>query len=203
MEQHALWAKYHLHGDFPDEIVGAALKGGMVWGNMFHTYCRDFYAPRRHDADGGRGAMLELFRRAASIEDPMEVARQIHAGVLCRVRAVFQVLCRGELYGPELPQIRASGSREAEAEKEAESEAGLTLEENNESSGGGGGEEEEEGLVLEENDAEEKSGDEEEEGLLLEENAVAEGGCRAAAEVRDPVDDAEEEELLLEDNSYM
>ena len=28
-DPHALWAKYHLHGDFPDAIVGANAKGGM------------------------------------------------------------------------------------------------------------------------------------------------------------------------------
>ena len=42
-DPHALWAKYNLHGDFPDEIVGSCFKGPLSWGDMFHTHCRDYF----------------------------------------------------------------------------------------------------------------------------------------------------------------
>ena len=174
-DPHALWAKYHLHGEFPDVIAGAALKGGMVWGDMFHTHCRDFYLQRRSDSDGGRAAMHKLFRKAAALEDPTEVERQIAAGVLCRVHAVPEVL------GLELPQacgmklgsMQGPQPRSADSDNDSDNNDSLLLEEN---------EEEEDGLLLEDNSEREEGG-----GVLIEQNG---GG-----------DDSEEGGLLLEDNS--
>jgi hypothetical protein len=64
----------------------------MVWGDMFHTRCRDYFQQRRHDADGGRAAMYELFRDAAALQAEDEVERQQRAGVLRRIPAVQHVL---------------------------------------------------------------------------------------------------------------
>ena len=60
-----------------------------MWGDMFHTHCRNHYLPRRHDADGGRAAMYDLFRRAAALEDKAEAARRWRPG--CRGRSCSEL----------------------------------------------------------------------------------------------------------------
>lgn len=84
----ALWCKYALHGDFSDELEsGATTKGGLVWGECFHTECRDHYVAHRHAPDGGYSAMLELFRSVVMLtpNEEEEAARQIDLGLLIRL----------------------------------------------------------------------------------------------------------------------
>lgn len=83
----ALWHKYRLHGDFPNTLVsGKTHKRGLDWGDCFHTECRDAYLAAKDDGDGGYGAMLSLFRRAAMLPDAAEADVQIDMGLLTRLR---------------------------------------------------------------------------------------------------------------------
>ena len=193
-DPHALWAKYHLHGEFPDEIAGATTKGGMVWGRMFHTHCRDYYLTRRHEPDGGRGAMHDLFRRAAALEDEELARRQIRAGVLSRVQAVIEVVAAADdTPSPaEAPQLSlpgggaGAGQRPTDPTSDGEDDA-LQLEEN--------GDEEESELELEDNDA--CNDGDESDGVQLEEN-----GCESDDEssAYSESDGRELDELCLEGN---
>lgn len=180
-DAHALWAKYSLHGDFPDAIVGATTKGGMEWGDMFHTHCRDYLRTRRADADGGRSAMHELFRTAAALEDAAVAQRQLAAGVLARVTVVQVVLGQAALQatpqtGSQPPALMGPALRgtASDDDKEEEDDEGLLLEEN-------GGEAE---MLA----AEEEDDDDDE--LCLEVNLAAASSA----------DDDEDDELLLEEN---
>ena len=154
---------------------------------MFHTHCRDYYLPRRHEPDEGRGAMHELFRKAAALEDPAEVEAQLELGVLARVRAVRQVVdATGERTGHEPTLSHSQPSLGGEEEEGEEEEGSLCLEENGDDALVGGGSDDEEDLILEENGSDD--GDTSDgEGLVLEENAEGAG-------------DEEEEDLVLEDN---
>lgn len=196
-DPHALWAKYHLHGNFPDEIVGACTKGGLSWGDMFHTHCRDFYLTRRHDPDEGRAAMYDLFRRSAMLEDPAESERQQRLGVLRRVEVVREVLrCAGvavigdgdgnseppTVYGPQLPPVSSLGGGGGGGDDEE-----LCLEENfNEHSVDDG----DDSLCLEENVS--FANDDDDGSLCLEENVTAES--------RADDDDDDDDELCLQEN---
>eukprot|EP00316_Scyphosphaera_apsteinii_P023114 CAMPEP_0119341800 /NCGR_PEP_ID=MMETSP1333-20130426/103291_1 /TAXON_ID=418940 /ORGANISM="Scyphosphaera apsteinii, Strain RCC1455" /LENGTH=604 /DNA_ID=CAMNT_0007353871 /DNA_START=75 /DNA_END=1889 /DNA_ORIENTATION=+ len=91
-DPHALWAKYFLHGDFPDKIIGAVMKEELYWGPCFHIQSRDHLRKNRDEPDGGRAAMRELFRCAAALELASEAERQIAAGVLYRFTVVQRVL---------------------------------------------------------------------------------------------------------------
>ena len=103
----ALWRKYALHGNFPDELVsGATHKGGLAWGDCFHTECRDVFVAHRADDDGARGAIRDLFRHAAMAKGgPSELAEQIRVGALQRIpdaRELLQGLAAASMARREL-----------------------------------------------------------------------------------------------------
>ena len=209
-EPHALWAKYHMHGAFPDAIAGAALKGGMVWGEMFHTFCRDFYLQRRGEPDGGRSAMHGLFRRAAALEDGAEVERQMRAGVLCRVGAVREMLLGATPPHAESPHALAisrmtmRGAGVSSSGEGAAGAAGAGASAGPMSEGGGAesesAAEEDDELRLEENG---DGGEQAEDGPLLESNEDGKGGETGGLSVLEDnaeSDGDEPEGPLLEDN---
>ena len=91
----ALWRKYNLHGAFPDSLPsGATHKGGLGWGDCFHTQCRDVYLAHRHEDDSGLGAMRRLFESSVMppTAGPWDADRQQRIGLLKRFSEVRSVL---------------------------------------------------------------------------------------------------------------